>query len=131
MKMKHKRYPNGKLCTNCKQLFPEDGFYWTKGYLKAICKECESKIRRGKHPNHKGRKERRIVDPKKRKSQNILRGKVRQGFIEKPFNCSCCGEKTEKSKLAGHHFNGYENPLDVVWLCSYCHHKAHKQQRAA
>lgn len=24
--------------------------------------------------------------------------------------------------------NGYENKLDVVWLCSYCHNKEHRSE---
>ena len=42
--------------------------------------------------------------------------------IRKPNKCSDCGSKYN---LEAHHHNGYENPLDIVWLCRRCHGKRH------
>lgn len=35
--------------------------------------------------------------------------------------CEVCGKET----VAAHHRNGYDNPLDVVWLCSMHHGQEH------
>jgi len=38
-----------------------------------------------------------------------------------PTPCFCCGDP----KVHAHHHNGYDHPLDVVWLCSLHHAYAH------
>ena len=53
---------------------------------------------------------------------------VKAGLIEKPDGCERCGTPTPKNRLHGHHHHGYEaaHILDVQWLCSICHGKAHR-----
>ena len=55
----------------------------------------------------------------------VLRA-VRCGQLVRPDTCQKCG-KTPKADSAGragihgHHHRGYENPLDVEWICARCH----------
>jgi hypothetical protein len=43
------------------------------------------------------------------------------GRLEKPTRCERCDNKAE---LHGHHAD-YEQPLEVEWLCHWCHHAEH------
>ena len=65
--------------------------------------------------------------PDKAKARTVLQNTVRIGRIYKPVVCAVDGKK---GCIAGHHYLGYESEhhLDVVWLCSQCHHKVHKEQ---
>jgi hypothetical protein len=46
-----------------------------------------------------------------------LRNAVKLGIIIKPATCSKCGVTCE---VEGHH-SDYDKPLEVEWLCKYCH----------
>lgn len=56
------------------------------------------------------------------KARNKLRYAVRTGKIMKPKICEKC---FDKAKLHGHH-SDYNKPLEVLWVCNYCHKKIHK-----
>jgi hypothetical protein len=50
---------------------------------------------------------------------------VKTGKVKKPKSCQRCGKippraKDGRSKLQGHHPD-HSKPLEVVWLCSFCH----------
>jgi hypothetical protein len=62
-----------------------------------------------------------VRNMKKDTARQRVRDAVRYGKIAKPEKCSVCGAITEPSKLHGHHHKGYENPLDVQWVCVHCH----------
>lgn len=61
----------------------------------------------------------------KKKIGIAVRAAVQRGILIKPDHCQRCGVRKQKRNLAGHHHNGYGNPLDVVWLCQRCHTKSH------
>ena len=46
---------------------------------------------------------------------------LKTGKLSKPSKCCEC-ENTEN--IDAHH-EDYSNPLEVLWLCSMCHHKRH------
>lgn len=51
------------------------------------------------------------------------------GELARPENCEGCGKTPPRnvrglSQIQGHHHKGYENPLDVRWLCPKCHRDA-------
>jgi predicted Zn-ribbon and HTH transcriptional regulator len=50
---------------------------------------------------------------------------VAKGVVRKPTHCEACGKETPRMKLHGHHWD-YRRPLDVQWLCQYCHSELHK-----
>jgi hypothetical protein len=65
------------------------------------------------------------TDPKER-ARGVLRAAVGQGKVQKPDACQSCRKQPGRAQIHGHHHNGYANPLDVLWLCSYCHGLAHR-----
>jgi hypothetical protein len=60
----------------------------------------------------------------KRNARNKLRYAVRSGNIMKPEICDLCLSKT---KLHGHH-EDYSKPLDIKWVCNFCHKKIHNEK---
>ena len=51
---------------------------------------------------------------------------LRHGQLIKPEVCEHCGKR--RRVIQGHHYLGYEPEhwLDVQWLCTKCHGKAHR-----
>lgn len=80
------------------------------------------KTDKGKALMIKNRKEMYWKHHEKELARMSLRYAVRKGKIVKPKHCSKCGKE---GKIDGHHHNGYENRLDVVWLCRSCHVREH------
>ncbi len=59
-------------------------------------------------------------------ARRFLRAAVAHGVVFKPDDCEGCGLPTRRQELHGHHYRSYDHPLDVQWLCSICHGKAHR-----
>jgi len=76
---------------------------------------------RNRTEKYRPRNARYDKDPIKRKAQQKIRDAVRYGHIIKPSNCEMCFALIEKNRLEGHHHNGYDRPLEVIWLCRECH----------
>lgn len=51
---------------------------------------------------------------------------IKQGVLERSITCEMC---YKKSRTSGHHVD-YGKPLEVIWLCSKCHGKAHTKAHA-
>lgn len=64
-------------------------------------------------------------NPEKRAAHIILGNAVRNGKLTKPKECSVCGEFKPSRQIHAHHHD-YTKPIDVTWLCSYCHKQEHK-----
>jgi len=62
-------------------------------------------------------------DQKKADAYKIYVAAVRRGDLIRPKACSICG--SEKYPIQGHHMD-YSNPLEVVWVCTFCHSALHK-----
>ena len=63
-------------------------------------------------------------NPEARYAHGAVARAIRSGKLEKPDTCSCCGYFTPSRLLHGHHHD-YSRPLDVTWLCTYCHKAVH------
>lgn len=55
-----------------------------------------------------------------------VRTAIKNGLLARPSSCSRCGEPDKKPitgvhSIQGHHYKGYDYPLDVEWLCPKCH----------
>ena len=61
-------------------------------------------------------------DPLKYGARLAVRNAVKDGRLVKPEMCESCGRTR---RLHGHHDN-YSKPLEVRWLCSWCHAAAHR-----
>ena len=64
-------------------------------------------------------------NPEKRAAHILLGNAVRDGRILKPDNCSVCGDFFPSRQIHAHHHD-YDKPLDVTWMCLYCHIDEHK-----
>jgi hypothetical protein len=58
-------------------------------------------------------------------ARSRLRYAVKTGKITKPKSCQMCGVKTYR--INSHH-EDYDKPFDVIWVCSLCHYKVHKEK---
>ena len=107
--------------------------FWRGGAGKKFtpqCKSCNRRPHRRKlHAVHV--KTWREKNSEKTAAHDILNRAVKRGTVVRPDHCLACGAKPKpflsgRSPIQAHHWHGYNNPLDVVWLCVPCHRKADK-----
>jgi len=60
----------------------------------------------------------------KRNAHTQLKRAIDNGLILKQNKCEVCGKSN--CEIQAHHYN-YSKPLDVIWLCTECHGKVHRQ----
>lgn len=65
----------------------------------------------------------------KKQARKLAFDAVRRKEIIKPGKCEYCGEPEEfgddgRTLLHAHHAD-YTKPLDLTWLCNYCHAEVH------
>lgn len=75
----------------------------------------------------KQRESRKDAGKKQYLARGLVNNAIRDGRLVKPISCERC---KAGDRLHGHH-EDYDKPLDVVWLCTICHGKRHKEIRAA
>lgn len=137
---KHKQMADGHL-NKCKECTKLDVFGRTP-------EDIEKRKHRDRNRTNKAERviknrERINSDPEKRKmynqkrnewskrnnSKRLAHGKlsraVLKGTVKREYNCSKCGSD---NKVEAHH-EDYSKPLEVVWLCSKCHHARHVEIR--
>lgn len=61
--------------------------------------------------------------PEKRKAREKLKIEVRAGRIKRSELCQICGKKN--GRIEAHHHD-YLKPLDVIWVCAFCHRQIHR-----
>lgn len=54
------------------------------------------------------------------KAYAALRRAVASGKAQRPSSCELCGRGCKHVRITGHHFKGYDHPLDVWWICQRC-----------
>lgn len=136
-----------RKCATCGATLPIRNFYFfeTRGLFHTSCKPCvrakvsaraaanpeqhRARVKAWKHNNPKKRKAQDIRyrkgNPEKAAAHAAVREAVNSGHLKKPLACQICGTPTPRHRLAGHHHRGYDQPLDVIWLCDPCHKRAH------
>lgn len=84
---------------------------------QAYCRECSSGLY-AKHSEKAKARSRRYTqeNPEKRRAHRKLEWAIESGKMVRGF-CECCGNE----KADAHHWRGYDNPLDVQWVCRSCH----------
>lgn len=70
----------------------------------------------------------------KAKARGAVLRAVKAGKLIRPSTCSRCsvdpGTASDgRSRIQGHH-ETYDDPLNVVWLCYWCHQLAHGRDLA-
>ena len=70
-------------------------------------------------------KNKRNLYPKQVKARELLNYHLKKGNLIKPNYCSNCGVQKEVKEIESHH-KDYNKPLEVIWLCNYCHREVHK-----
>jgi hypothetical protein len=143
-----------KTCKDCGQRKIETAFYWYKKSQSRFssCKECtKERVRnhraenieairaydreRGLLPERKARvkanahKYKRLPSTwrekhkEKYKAHIAVNNALRTGQLVRPKNCERCGGTYA---LHGHH-EDYNKPLEVNWLCRFCHGERHRE----
>jgi len=113
-------------------------YYRTEKYRSSRRNRCnQARLDPEKRPSillreQKNRKNMWVKYREKERARAKLSQKIRSGKIKPKTNCEQCGEAGKKTLdgrryIQAHHHKGYENPLDVVWLCATCHIYTHKQ----
>lgn len=59
--------------------------------------------------------------PEKVKARRAVRTAIEKGLLVRPNTCQRCCKIPIRGVVHGHHYKGYDHPLDVEWLCSKCH----------
>lgn len=60
-------------------------------------------------------------DKKRAKAVSLVTKAIKEARLIKPDTCELCG--SDKGLIVGHHWNGYDNPLDVWFICFNCNSK--------
>jgi|WetSurMetagenome_2_1015567.scaffolds.fasta_scaffold448103_1 hypothetical protein len=64
-------------------------------------------------------------NPEKISAQRKVRNEIKRGRMIRPEICEIC-KKT--GNIAAHH-EDYNKPLEVIWMCEYCHLYHHQRSR--
>lgn len=72
-------------------------------------------------------RERNQRDAAKQRARKVVTNGVRDGKIHKPDTCEDCGKVVPSRQLHAHH-KDYSQPLDIEWLCRWCHEARHMPQ---
>jgi hypothetical protein len=137
--------PEMKECSSCHSLLPRDEFSKGKNSdgLRSACRACCSESQR-KYYYLNGGKEMKDAyyilhreellpklrmnggdthyNPEKQPARIAVSRAVSSGKINRPNECEICHKQV---KTEAHHHNGYNNRLDVMWLCPQCHKLEH------
>ena len=75
-------------------------------------------------------KERRQEMTTRVQATHMVNYAVKTGKLTRSTRCETCGAvpvAEKRSAIVAHHWNGYDDPLNVMWVCYSCNHLlAHK-----
>lgn len=94
-------------------------------------KNCEKRKKTSRESmkrylSSKGYQRRRDLEkqfPERRKAREAIKSEVRAGRMKKPEHCQICGKIAKR--IEAHHHD-YFKPLEVIWLCTMCHRRTHR-----
>lgn len=80
----------------------------------------------GKHRGDRAAQSARYREkyPERVRAHSLLQYAVDIGKIRKPNHCEIC---LRGGRIEGHH-EDYDRPLEVVWVCSWCHNVIHAER---
>jgi hypothetical protein len=114
-----------RKCSKCHFIKSILDFEKVNNYRTLECSKClyiKRKVLYSKEYFAIKSKKWRAKNQEKIKAHSIVGVAIKNGLLKKPTKCSKC---SSKMKIHAHHDN-YSKPLDVVWLCHYCHRLIHK-----
>ena len=121
-----------RTCAICSSSFTPPRFH---PFSQTCSKSCSRKLEYRKHRKTYIRRAKRYARDnrpelnafyREYRKRNVARSKayskvgyaLKTGKLIRPKECSKCGRKC---KPQAHHHNGYQNPLEITWLCRDCH----------
>lgn len=126
------------LCLECKTIkpvgeFPKNPRRRANGCISYYCKECTNSKRRDYYDKNlemyallakqsKARNGYTKSNTEYKPAHRKVRTALKNGSLVKSKSCQECNKV---GYLHAHHHNGYDNPLDVIWLCPSCHAGRH------
>lgn len=130
-----------KKCPACGVKKPVSEFYKNKAQFDGYYYQCKScaKLRSVQYSRSNEKRREYIKEYSKKyrkngykknrnkeqcKAHDKIRHAIMIGQLEKPDTCSNCGSI---ESIQAHHHNGYENALDVIWVCHKCHMALHSK----
>lgn len=131
-----------KICTKCKEEKELSFFHRksaTANYYMSKCKECHAIMSKRYYQRNKEkiaeqkklyqqknkekiaetRKQYKKKYPKIRNAHRRVEYAIKTGKLIRPSICSICGKRDSKIEA---HYNNYDNPLDICWVCTSCSH---------
>lgn len=94
------------FCSQCHQLVPAGHFYQDFG----LCHNC-------------GQPAYNEYERKRSHAITLVRKALQSGYLTRPESCEVCGFSPfplARTKIQAHHWNGYDHPLDVWFICKSC-----------
>jgi hypothetical protein len=80
---------------------------------------------KGRKKHNETKEKYELANPEKISAQRKVRNAIKIGALIRPQICDVC-EKT--GNIAAHH-EDYNKPLEVIWMCQYCHLYHHQRSR--
>ena len=142
-----------KTCFKCGKHKPTSQFYPHKAMSDGLLGKCKTCTRLDVYLNRKAKLERylaydaaraktperrayvtaltkkyRALYPEKYKARTAVSNAIRSGKLRKG-TCVRCGAEPETTRMQAHHYEGYDNPLHILWMCGSCHRSVHRLER--
>jgi hypothetical protein len=125
-----------RTCVICRVVFLPDIYHPKSETCSKICNKknnyrkhraermISQEIYNASHKKERALQSRRWrrKNPEKAYARSCVSNAMAQGRLVRPKRCSHCGKKC---KPEAHHCNGYDRPLDIVWICFDCHRELH------
>lgn len=115
-----KKYQVGKS----KERLEKDKEYRKKWYLENRERVRKQRKNQKERINEWSKKYKEKISLQKKMAHRAINLEIRKGNIVRPKECSIC--KSDKYKIEGHH-EDYSKPLEIIWVCTYCHKAIHKE----
>lgn len=130
-----------KRCSRCREIKPADDFYpcvtkqdgrasycapCSRAYLQERAKLARVKAARRVWAATKGRRAVAVYNerwPAKKRARLAVQGEIQAGRMANPRVCSAC---SSTERVEAHH-DDYALPLEVRWLCRWCHRAWHRE----
>lgn len=83
---------------------------------------CRRWAKKNREKRREMRRQWREENPEKYEAHLAVNNAILAGRLTRPKECSHC---QKEARVEAHH-EDYSKPLNVRWLCSYCHKAAHR-----